>query len=234
MSPAPIGILMLATRFPRRVGDIGNAASFGFPVLYETVPAATVDRIVAAAPDPALAEPFVAAGERLLVRGARAIATSCGFLVLWQELLAERLRVPVLSSSLLLLPQLEASLAPAERPGVITFDAAALGAQHLRAAGASPGTPVAGLAPESELYRAIREDRAGFSVAAAEQAALEAGQRLVSEHRGIGAVVLECTNLGPYREALQKALHRPVLGIVQALEQLHSALGEHGASGPIA
>jgi hypothetical protein len=234
MSAAPIGILMLETRFPRRKGDVGNAASFGFPVLYETVPAATVARIVGVAPDAALAEPFVAAGERLIARGARALSTSCGFLVLWQKLLEERLRVPVCSSSLLLLPRLEAELAPGARPGVITFDAAALGPQHLRAAGASPGTPVAGLAPGSELYRAIREDRAGFSAGAARRAALEAGERLVRAHPEVGAVVLECTNLGPYREALQSALHRPVHGIVQALEALHARLGDARGAGPIA
>ena len=33
----PIGILMLETRFPRIPGDIGNATTWDFPVLYKIV-----------------------------------------------------------------------------------------------------------------------------------------------------------------------------------------------------
>jgi hypothetical protein len=34
---APLGILMLETRFPRPLGDIGNPASFAHPVRYTIV-----------------------------------------------------------------------------------------------------------------------------------------------------------------------------------------------------
>ena len=38
---AVVGILMLETRFPRIVGDMGNAATWPFPVFYRTVKGAT-------------------------------------------------------------------------------------------------------------------------------------------------------------------------------------------------
>ena len=41
-----VGILMLETRFPRIVGDMGNAATWPFPVFYRTVKGATPDLVV--------------------------------------------------------------------------------------------------------------------------------------------------------------------------------------------
>ena len=43
---ATLGILMLETEFPRVHGDVGNAATFDFPVLYKVVPGATSYRVV--------------------------------------------------------------------------------------------------------------------------------------------------------------------------------------------
>ncbi len=57
-----LGILMLDTRFPRIPGDIGNALSFPFPVLYRIVEGASPRRVVEEA-DPSLLEPFVAAAK---------------------------------------------------------------------------------------------------------------------------------------------------------------------------
>ena len=41
---ASVGILMLETRFPRIPGDMGNAETWPFPVLYKVVPGASPRR----------------------------------------------------------------------------------------------------------------------------------------------------------------------------------------------
>ena len=43
---AAVGILMLEARFPRIPGDVGNATTWPFPVLYKVVPAASPERVV--------------------------------------------------------------------------------------------------------------------------------------------------------------------------------------------
>src|SRR3954453_10918228 len=43
---APLGILMLEARFPRIPGDMGNAETWPFPVLYRVVRGASPERVV--------------------------------------------------------------------------------------------------------------------------------------------------------------------------------------------
>ena len=51
MNNGPLGILMLDTRFPRIVGDIGNAASFDFPVIFRRMEGIGSADAVTAHPD---------------------------------------------------------------------------------------------------------------------------------------------------------------------------------------
>ena len=43
---ASVGILMLEARFPRIPGDMGNATTWPFPVLYKVVRSASPDAVV--------------------------------------------------------------------------------------------------------------------------------------------------------------------------------------------
>jgi Asp/Glu/Hydantoin racemase len=209
-----LGVLMLDTRFPRVVGDIGNPATFDLPVRYATVRGASPQRVVRER-DPALLQPFIAAGQALVRDGATAISTSCGFLVLFQHELQAALPVPVWTSSLLLLPELQAALPEGRNVGVVTVDAASLGADHLRCAGAAPGTPVEGLAAGCAFQRTLLDDEAQLDVEAAQRATVDAAQRLVARHPKVAAIVLECTNMPPYADAVRAATGRPVHGITE-------------------
>lgn len=199
-----LGVLMLDTHFPRVAGDIGNPATFAGKVRYATVRGASPARVVGSS-DRALLAPFIAAGQELANAGAAAITTSCGFLIMFQRELQSALPVPVWSSSLLLVPEIQSQLPAGRSVGVLTVDAAALGAGHLDAAGAAPGTPVEGLAPGCAFQRTLLDDEPELDVAAAREATVAAALRLVARHREIGAIVLECTNMPPYADAVRAA-----------------------------
>ena len=134
-----LGMLMLETRFPRPVGDVGNPASFDFLVRYAVVTGASPQRVVHQRAD-GLMQVFIAAGRGLGAQGCIGITTTCGFLVLFQRALAEALEVPVMTSSLMQIAALEAALPPGQRVGVVTIAAQSLEADHLQAAGARPDT----------------------------------------------------------------------------------------------
>lgn len=222
-STAPLlGILMLNTRFPRPPGDIGNPETWPFPVRYEVVEPATVGRVVTADPPvDLLLAPFVAAGERLVAAGARAITTSCGFLALFQGELTQALPVPVMTSSLIQVPMVQASLPRGKRVGVITIDAGRLSPAHLASAGIPPDTPVAGVEHGDELHRIIMADLDELDATAAEADVFAAGDALVAEAPDVGALVLECTNMAPYACSLSARLGLPVYDIVSLITWLY-------------
>jgi hypothetical protein len=213
-----LGVLMLDTRFPRIVGDIGNPATFAFPVRYATVLGATPQRVVRAG-DASLLQPFIDAGHALVRAGATAITTSCGFLVLFQRELQAALPVPVWTSSLLLLPELQVSSAPASTVGVVTVDAYALGAEHLRCAGAALDTPVEGLASDDRFQRTLLNDEALLDVEAAQLATVNAALRLVGRRPDVATIVLECTNMPPYAGAVRAATGRQVHDITSLISR---------------
>ncbi len=211
--PVPVGVMMLATGFRRLPGDVGHPDSYPFPILRRVVPgadvAAVVDRGAAG-----LVDAFVACGQALVAEGARALTTSCGFLVLHQADLARRLPVPVLTSSLLLAPSAPGPV------GVLTFDALALTAAHLAAAGLTPDTPVEGLPPGGPVARWLREDQTDPDVAVLEADVVAAAQRLITRHPDLRTIVLECTNLPPFRAAVAAATGVAIRDIGDVVERL--------------
>jgi hypothetical protein len=220
---ASVGILMLETRFPRIPGDMGNAETWPFPVLYKVVPGASPRRVVCEKAE-GLLDGFLAAAAELVRLGADGITTTCGFLSLYQKEIAANVGVPVATSSLMQIPFIERVLPPGNRVGVLTVSAANLTAEHLSAAGADPATPVVGTDGGSEFSRVMINDEERLDVAAAERDILAAGDRLVASHDGIGAVLLECTNMVPYARALSQHLRLPVFSIYTFVTWFQSGL----------
>jgi Asp/Glu/hydantoin racemase len=221
---APLGILMLEARFPRIPGDMGNAATWPFPVLYRVVRGATPGRVVLDAAA-GLLDDFLAAAAELVADGAEAITTNCGFLSLFQAELAAHVRVPVATSALLQVPWVQATLPPGRRVGIITVSAQSLTPRHLAAVGVPHDTPFVGTEAGREFFRVlIRGDSQDMDVALAAADILEAGQRLVSRHPDLGAIVLECTNMPPYAFAVRETLGLPVYDIYSLITWLYAGL----------
>jgi hypothetical protein len=219
---ARVGILMLDTLFPRIPGDMCNALTWPFPVLFKVVRNATAASV--AERSQSMRDDFMAAGEELVAEGADGITTNVGYLSLFQDELAARCGVPVAASSLMQIPFVERLLPPGKRAGVVTFSTATLEADHLVAAGARPDTPVAGTENGVEFCRFIRDNDTRMDVRAAERDLLDAGRDLVGRHPEVGAVILECTNMTPYARAMSEALAMPVYSIYSFVCWFHAGL----------
>ena len=197
-----VGILMLETKFPRIPGDIGNASTFSFPVLYRVVKGASPSRVVMEG-DSGLIEPFLVAGRDLIKEGAKVIITGCGFLAKFQREFSQALSVPVFTSSLIQIP-LVYHATGCRKVGILTVNAGALTKKHFESVGAS-GIPVAIEGIEKTHFgEVLLENRPELDVERAERDVVEAAKQLVSKNSDIGAIVLECTNLPPFAKSIQR------------------------------
>ncbi len=207
--PGFLGIVMLDTRFPRPPGDIGNPDSFPVPTRRVVVEGAWPEKVVQTAAGLRANKLLVAFSRmvRQLERdGAAAITTSCGFLVLLQRELQAAVKVPVVTSSLLLLPGL---LASEGRVGVLTISARRLEPAHLRSAGVPRDrlgqVVLQGVDPSGEFAGAILGNRPAMDLARAEAEVVAAAQALKARAPDLRTVVLECTNMPPYAGAIAQA-----------------------------
>jgi hypothetical protein len=218
-----VGILLVDTRTPFIPGDVGNASTYSYPVLFQTVAGATVAKVLAR--DESLADRVVDAAAKLEQMGVRAIASDCGFMLRFQEKVAEAVRVPVILSSLLLLPLLEQTLAGHGKIGIITADGQKLTADLLHLAGLREKDCVVVRGLESQPYfRAPVLDETGILVPEEiEKEVVSVARDLVERHPEIGPILLECSCLPPYAHAVQKATGRPVLDFVTMIDLFSNA-----------
>ncbi len=220
---APIGILMLETYFERFNGDIGNARTWPFPVQYKVVRGAVPDKVTNLTSHDLL-QLFKDAADELIAEGVDGITTTCGFLSLYQQELADHCSVPVATSALLQVPMVQRLLRKGQRVGILTFSAESLTAPYLEKVGIDPSTPVVGMPAGSEFQRSIRQGDTSVTFETLEHEVLEVAERMVRNDPSIGAIVCECTNLSPYSHDIRRRLGVPVFDMVTLVHWFYRGL----------
>jgi len=218
-----IGILILDASYPCIPGNVGNASTFPFPVRYEKVEGASIDRLLNRQ-DPDLALPFIDAAQRLCHDGVRAVTGACGFMALCQKEVAQSLAIPVFLSSLLQIPFIYQITG--KKIGIITANSTCLRARHFISAGIPETLPtaIAGMENQPEFRDAILLEKGTLDSEQIQREVVEVADQMVQKHPDIGAIVLECSDLPPYAAAVQAAVNRPVFDFITMIQYVHSAL----------
>lgn len=223
-----IGILVLDIECPYIPGDVGNASTFSFPVLYQTVRGCDVDRILFK-PEQETRDAVIEAAKDLVRRGVGGISSNCGYMIRYQEVAAEMLSVPVFLSSLLQIPMILAS--QGGRPvGVIAAHSDALKRDLLELAGVPPDAPVivAGMEDQPEFNRSMLELNGRLDSDLLRQEMLQVATDLQERIPDLGAILLECAVLGPYALAIQHATGLPVYDFTTMINYFYG--GNHRTS----
>ncbi|ETS74072.1 hypothetical protein PFICI_13938 [Pestalotiopsis fici W106-1] len=227
-SPAslpPLGFISVEVIIHRPPGDPFNEATWPFPLIRERAKDSKVSQVVSSAGyDDDFIAHFVDAGQRLVQRGAVGIITSCGFLAMAQPELSERLPVPVLTSALVQVPSIIAMLPREKKVGILTYDDSRLGDMHLEKLGIPPSRVCIQGAPADGHLRHHIRDGAEYVHEQIETELVQVAQKMMTKYPEIAAVCLECTNMPPFAEAIQKAIGKPVYDICTAGSWFYSGL----------
>ena len=223
-----VGVLLLDCSEPFIPGDVANATTYPYPVLFRTVPGLTIEAALSG--DPELEEAVVEGALELERHGVRGITSNCGFLLHYQEAVAAAVGVPVLLSSLLQLPLIAASLGPEQAIGVVTANSRRLGNDLFRRSGVKAETVlhVAGLEEAPEFKRSMLDQCGMLDSDRLREETVEVARGLADRHPEIGAILFECAVLPPYAHAVQAATRLPVFDFVTMIDYLHA--GSHRQS----
>ncbi len=218
-----IGILILDASYPCIPGNVGNASTFPFSVRYEKVEGASIDRLLNQQ-DPALADPFIDAAQRLYNSGVRAVTGACGFMAMFQQKVAQSLNIPVLLSSLLQIPFIYQITG--KKIGIITANASCLKPMHLTSTGISRDIPlaIAGMENKPEFRDAILREKGSLDSFRIQTEVVEVARELTRQHPDIGSILLECSDLPPYAHAIQDATGFPVFDFFTMINYVHTTL----------
>ena len=218
-----VGILILDASYPCIPGNIGNASTFPFPVRYEKVQGASIDRLLNQQ-DADLVSPFIDAALKLYNSGVRAITGACGFMALFQREVAASINIPVFLSSLLQIPfmyQITGKII-----GIITADASCLKPEHLISTGIPDGLPlvIAGMENQPEFRDAVLKEKGSLDSLKIQNEIVEVARNLVKNNPDVGTILLECSDLPPYAHVVQNEVGLPVFDFFTMINYVHTTL----------
>ncbi len=216
-----IGILLLDYRGPFIPGDVGNATSYGYPVLYKLVKGLTFERVKAGDQD--VIDDIIEAARELERFGVRGITSDCGFLVKYQAAVSRSVQVPVCMSSLMQIPFLSQMFDPSRPIGCLTAARRSLGNQVLEMAGVKSeiNVVVHGMEDYEHFKWAILEEGGELDSDLIEQEVVTEACKMQEMHPDLGAIVLECSLMPPYSSAVQKATGLPVFDFVTMIDYVY-------------
>ena len=220
---AKLTVLQLDTAFPRLPGDVASPDSYDGAVDIVTIPAATVESIVTDKPERTDISGFEAAIDMIddKAKDGNIITTSCGFLCYWQKHLASRTRLPFISSALIDLPRLTAKYG--RSLGILTFHSNTLSKPAYADAMAGFDGPIVGLPKAAHLSQVITQNATHLDKQRVEAELVELVRTMISDTH-IDALLLECTNLPPYKAALKAEFGIEIYDILTVLNNIDAQM----------
>ena len=231
-----LGVLQLEYEYPRAFGDVDHPGTFGFKTCPRIVKGLTFERAQAGSFDPDILEHMKNEIKHLEDQKVVGITGNCGFMMYYQCYARHVSDVPVFMSALIQAATMAAAMEPSERVLILTANAAML----------QPGKDKLLLESGIQVTRCEKfvirgcENLNGFeAVANAERVDTIRVQKAICDYvseiiqeenssKGgpIKMVLLECTELPHYADALRRSTRLPVFDAVTCVNYFYRAAGD--------
>jgi hypothetical protein len=225
-----IGIVVIDIAYPLVPGNVANATTFNFPVMYKVLRGADIAQILRG--DPALLPPLIQGAQELVQQGARAIVGACGSFAYYQKAVAAVLEVPTFLSVMLQVPLILQGLRPDQRLGILAASAAALTPRVFEQCNIADNSRLA-IAEARNLpeFQNLLGCTGRLNSRKLEQEVVALMRQFVKDTPDLGAILLQCSDLPPYAWAIQTAVELPIFDMNTLINWVHSAVVRRPYSG---
>lgn len=216
-----LGIIAVDLDYPKVPGNVVNATTYDFPVLYEMV-SFEIEQLFAG--DPSIKEQVIEAAKKLEAKGVRAIIGACGYFAHFQKEVAAAVGVPVFMSSLCQLATIKTWL-PAERKiAVFAADGASINDEFLSQVNTTTDQIVVVNVGDMESFAPIRWGKGPLDNGLLEDDLCKRAQEVCAKYPEVDAILLECSDLPPYAAAIQRATGLPVFDFITLAKWVESVV----------
>lgn len=216
-----IGIIAVHLIYPKLPGNVANATTYPFPVLYEEVDF-EIERLFEG--DPSIESIIVEAAKKLERQGVRAIIGACGYFAHFQESVRNAVDVPVFLSSLCQLPLIKTALSAKKRIAVLAASGDSINDSLLGKIGTDISRIIVRNIGSMESFSAIRYGRTTLDNGALRRDLCRTAEELILAEPDIGAILLECSDLPPYAKDIQAVTGLPVFDFNTMIDMVYHAV----------
>ena len=195
----PLGIVAVELDYPKLPGNVANATTYDFPVLYEKV-VFEIEQLFAG--DASIKEQVISAAQKLEAQGVRAIIGACGYFAHFQKDVAAAVGVPVFMSSLCQLATIKTWLPSDKKIAVFAADGASITDDFLTNVNTTSEQLVVVNVGDMPSFAPIRWGKGALDNGALEDDLVHLAGKVCEEHPEIDAILLECSDLPPYAAAI--------------------------------
>lgn len=213
-----VGIIAVNLVYPKLPGNVANATTYPFPVIYKEVNF-EIEKLFEG--DESIKDIIINAARELESVGVRTVIGACGYFAHFQREVANAVNIPVFLSSLCQLPLIKLSLSEKKKIAVIAASGENISNRLLANVGSDLDRLIVKNIGSLPSFEPIRWGKTQLDNGRLESDLCREVEELTESNPDIGAILLECSDLPPYAKSIQSVTGLPVFDFNSMIDMVY-------------